>query len=220
MADELLVPLLHSCLWRIRQTLAELFGEVHGLPSREELARALAGREEARIVDQFESVVDAMIEAARAADARAASAAHRARCFIDENFTNPTVSTARVARVAACSEAHLCVLFRKAHGTTVGDYVRWRRVERAKVLLATTSRPVKTVGYESGFGTYRTFLRNFRGFTGMSPRSYRRLAERGRAPVASDATRTRRSPRRSRASREALCQRNATLPLVIPCGPQ
>lgn len=184
-AADVLVPLLHSCLWRIRQTLGKLFGDVPGLPAREELARALADGNETRIVDQYEHAVRSMIEGIQDADARAASPAYRARSFVDENFTRP-ISTATVARAVACSEAHLCVLFRQAYRTTVGDYIRRCRVERAKALLSATRLPVKAVAHESGFGTYRTFLRNFRGLTGMSPRRYRGLAERGGQAPASE----------------------------------
>jgi AraC-like DNA-binding protein len=127
-------------------------------------------------VDRYERAVDRMIERVRRADARAACPARRARGFVDTNVGRP-ISTASVARAVACSETHLCVLFREAYGTTVGNYIRRRRIERAKALLAATHLPVKTVAHQSGFATYRTFLRNFRGLTGLSPRRYRRLSQ-------------------------------------------
>jgi len=173
----LLAPLLHNCAWRVRQKLEELFGETTELPRGEELVHAIVDGEALQVVDRYEQVVVTMIDAATRADELAACPARRARAFIDKNFTR-AISTKTVARAVACSEAHLCETFRRVYGDTVGDYIRWQRIERGKGLLSSSRLPVKTVGYKTGFGTYRTFLRNFRALTGMSPRSYRRLARR------------------------------------------
>lgn len=178
-----LAPLLHNCAWRVRQKLEELFGGSIGLLHGEDLVHAIVDDESPRIVDRYERLAANMIDAAISADALAACPARRARAFIDKNFTR-AISTKTVARAVACSEAHLCETFRRMYGDTVGDYIRWRRIERGKGLLSCSRLPVKTVGYKTGFGTYRTFLRNFRALTGMSPRSYRRLASRSGASMA------------------------------------
>ncbi|MGD8331970.1 MAG: AraC family transcriptional regulator [Acidobacteriota bacterium] len=177
-----LAPLLHNCAWRVRRKLEELCGGNTELPRREELVHGIVDGESPQVVDRCERLVMAMLDAAIDADALAACPALRARAFIDRNFTR-AISTKTVARAVACSEAHLCDTFRRVYGDTVGDYIRWRRIERGKGLLSSSRLPVKTVGYKTGFGTYRTFLRNFRALTGMSPRSYRRLARRSGASM-------------------------------------
>jgi transcriptional regulator GlxA family with amidase domain len=48
------------------------------------------------------------------------------------------------------------------------------RIERAKLLLRTTDRPVSEVARSVGFHDYAPFEKRFRALTGSSPTEYRR----------------------------------------------
>ena len=48
------------------------------------------------------------------------------------------------------------------------------RRERAMDLLRRTERPIKQVAHEAGFGNDKSFIRAFRGWTGLSPAEFRR----------------------------------------------
>ena len=53
-------------------------------------------------------------------------------------------------------------------------YLRHRRIEEAKVLLARTDKQVKEIAIEVGCQTATHFSRLFRGVVGLSPSQFRR----------------------------------------------
>ena len=63
--------------------------------------------------------------------------------------------------------------FRAAFGTTPHQYVRERRVERAKELLVTTGLPVTEICDQIGFQSLGSFSSLFRRLTGETPAEYR-----------------------------------------------
>jgi transcriptional regulator GlxA family with amidase domain len=64
--------------------------------------------------------------------------------------------------------------FRAATGYQPMDYVQAMRVEEAKQLLETSSKPVEQIGHEVGYEDPASFRRLFRRTTGLTPREYRR----------------------------------------------
>lgn len=99
----------------------------------------------------------------------------RARDVIDTRYADP-LDVATLASVACCSRAHFSRSFTRAFGTPPHRYLRQRRVERAKHLLATTDRSVLDVALEVGFGGAAAFSAAFRDVTGTTPAAYRRLS--------------------------------------------
>ncbi len=68
-------------------------------------------------------------------------------------------------------------MFRKHVGFTPIQYLNRVRIEKSTVLLLNTANPVSHVALDVGFGDLRFFNRQFRRFTGCTPRE---LRERGR----------------------------------------
>jgi AraC-like DNA-binding protein len=99
----------------------------------------------------------------------------RARDLIDRRYAE-SLDVAALASAACCSPAHFSRRFTHAFGTPPHRYLRQRRVERAKQLLATTDRSVLDVALEVGFGGAAAFCTAFRNVTSMTPAAYRRLA--------------------------------------------
>ena len=81
-----------------------------------------------------------------------------------------------VEAAAACgiSPGHLSRLFHQSTGLTFQEYVRRFRLDRACELLSTTSQPVTTIAFESGFQSISQFNRSFRAVHGESPLEYRK----------------------------------------------
>ena len=84
----------------------------------------------------------------------------------------PTVS--ELAALAGVHASHLLRTFRRYHGTTVANYARRRRVERARVEIATTRRPLSVIALECGFADQSHFTRVFRQAFGETPGQYAR----------------------------------------------
>ena len=81
--------------------------------------------------------------------------------------------------------AHVCLspdrfteVFAQHMGRTPSDYLRFLRVERAKLLLQSSGDSMAKIAEESGFGEAAHFSRVFRAATGMTPREFRRQSTR------------------------------------------
>jgi AraC family transcriptional regulator len=93
---------------------------------------------------------------------------HLHQCFRDN------ISLAQVAEAAAISESHLARTFRRAHGCTVGEYIRWLRLEETKTELRDSTKSVAEIGVEAGFYDQAHYSRAFRAAYGVSPSAYRK----------------------------------------------
>lgn len=71
------------------------------------------------------------------------------------------------------SKYYLSALFKKETGCSIGDYIKIARIERAKVLLASTDLNVETIWETVGFSSRSVFGKAFQSVVGMTPREYR-----------------------------------------------
>jgi AraC family transcriptional regulator len=79
-----------------------------------------------------------------------------------------------LARAAGLSRAHFARAFRATTGQTPYGYLRARRVERARALLATTDLPAAAIAAQVGFSSPSHLGRVFRSLCGVTPGRYRR----------------------------------------------
>jgi AraC family transcriptional regulator len=85
-----------------------------------------------------------------------------------------TPSITDLAAVAGVHASHLLRTFRRHHGTTVATYVRRRRIERARIEVATGDRPLSMIALDAGFSDQSHFTRVFRQTFGDTPARYAR----------------------------------------------
>jgi AraC-like DNA-binding protein len=81
-----------------------------------------------------------------------------------------------VARALGYSERGLRRSLERS-GTTFRELTNEIRHQRAREMLATTARPIKTIADELGFDTPSNFSRSFKRLTGTSPSAFRRRAQ-------------------------------------------
>lgn len=96
----------------------------------------------------------------------------RARELIEKQLHAP-LQVAGLARELGVSHNHLTRRFRATTQSTVVEYLRGRRVERALHLLRHTTLPIKAVASQSGLGDFHSFNKTMRRVTGFSPRQIR-----------------------------------------------
>lgn len=60
---------------------------------------------------------------------------------------------------------------------SIPDHINLMRIEKAKQLLADTSRSIQTVALEVGFLESSSFIRIFKKIEGITPGVYRSLAK-------------------------------------------
>jgi AraC family transcriptional regulator len=83
-------------------------------------------------------------------------------------------AVADLAALAGVHASHLLRTFRRYHGTTVANYARRRRVERARAEIAASARPLAVIALEAGFADQSHFTRVFRQAFGETPGQYAR----------------------------------------------
>ncbi|MDO4294434.1 MAG: AraC family transcriptional regulator [Eubacteriales bacterium] len=97
-----------------------------------------------------------------------------AQRYLEENFDRE-VTVAQTAEAAGVSEGYLQRLFKKETGLTIKEEILRLRVEKAKLLLETSSLPVVEVAINAGFNSRQHFSEVFRRATGAAPASWRRM---------------------------------------------
>jgi len=103
---------------------------------------------------------------------RPASGVTKARDFIDRHYARP-LTIDRLSSLAGLSPFHFIRAFRQAFGQTPHQYLRNRRLERAKELLVTTPLPVTEICAQIGFQSLGSFSSLFRRVAKETPAEFR-----------------------------------------------
>ena len=95
-------------------------------------------------------------------------------CDYIELSLDRKIRTADLAALVGYSEYYLTEKFRKETGQSISSYIRYAKVERAKVLLESTELSVKELAERLAFNTVNYFIQCFRDTTGYTPAQYRK----------------------------------------------
>jgi AraC family transcriptional regulator len=79
-----------------------------------------------------------------------------------------------LAAMTGVHASHLMRTFRRYNGMTIANYVRKRRIERARSDIAGTQRPLSEIALDAGFADQSHFTRVFRQTYGETPGQYAR----------------------------------------------
>jgi transcriptional regulator GlxA family with amidase domain len=91
---------------------------------------------------------------------------------MDRHYAEP-LAIRQLARLAGLSVHHFIRAFRSATGQTPHQYLRARRIDRARELLVTTPMPVTEICDAVGFQSLGSFSALFRRLSGETPTAYR-----------------------------------------------
>ena len=81
---------------------------------------------------------------------------------------------AELAQLAGVHPTHLLKTFRRHHGVTISNYVRQRRIQRARLDVANGKRPLSMIALDAGFSDQSHFTGVFRQTFGETPGQYAR----------------------------------------------
>ena len=98
----------------------------------------------------------------------------RALDYLEENYRR-RFKVADVADACGVHPSHLAEIFRKRFASSVGEWVRNRRLEFARVSLLDPSQPISRVAMAAGFADQSHLTRLFRNRFGSTPAEYRRI---------------------------------------------
>jgi AraC family transcriptional activator of pyochelin receptor len=93
--------------------------------------------------------------------------------ILERNLENPP-SLLSLARQVGVNKSKLSQGFRQIFGTSVFDYLRICRLERARELLESKNMNVTEVAFEVGYAQHSNFTRAFKKYFGINPIDYLR----------------------------------------------
>ena len=103
---------------------------------------------------------------------------HVANCIrYMDNHLSSSLQLADLAHAAGMSERSLSRNFHATIGQSPIEYLLNMRLQRAEELLLASPTPISQIAYEVGFSDANYFTRQFHRLRGMSPRAYRKQAE-------------------------------------------
>ena len=100
----------------------------------------------------------------------------RLRDYIDAHLTEP-LTLGVLADVACLSEFHLARMFRTSFGLPPHAWIAQQRIERARLLLRTTTLPLAQVAAQCGYANASHFSHRFREALGVAPVMYRQAVK-------------------------------------------
>jgi AraC family transcriptional regulator len=100
----------------------------------------------------------------------------RVIAFIDAHL-HESIGLDDLAAAAGLSANHFLRVFKLATGETPYHFLRARRLERARQLLAASAVPLAQLALECGFANQAHFTAAFSREIGISPGRYRRMMQ-------------------------------------------
>ena len=97
-----------------------------------------------------------------------------AKVYIDEHFHEP-IDLKKISQKAFLSRFHFHRLFRQVYRITPHQYLRQKKLDKAKVLLS-SNKGVAEVCNDVGFESVASFSVLFKKEIGFAPQYYRNLA--------------------------------------------
>lgn len=94
-------------------------------------------------------------------------------CDYIELHLNEPLHIETLAGRLGYAKYYLSARFKKETGVSVGDYIKFARIERAKMLLATTDKNIAEIAELTGFASRSFFSNTFKRCLGVTPAAYR-----------------------------------------------
>ena len=95
-------------------------------------------------------------------------------CDYIELSLDRKIRTEDLATLVGYTEYYLTEKFKKETGQSVSSYIRYAKVERAKVLLESTDLSIREIAEQLAFNTVNYFIQSFRDTAGYTPAQYRK----------------------------------------------
>jgi AraC family transcriptional regulator len=96
----------------------------------------------------------------------------QALAMIETRFSEP-LAVEDIAKEVKLSPFHFARMFRRSTGDSPHAYITRRRIDQAKVFLATTDEPIGKIARLVGYRTQAHFTHVFHDVEGMTPRQFR-----------------------------------------------
>lgn len=106
--------------------------------------------------------------------------------FIDENFTDYTLSLGTISTRYSISSSYFSRSFKEKMGINFSQYIWQKRMDEVIRQLLHTNDPLKDIIIRVGYLDTPNFIRKFKKEQGCTPGQYRKMHSQNGAPVVSD----------------------------------
>ncbi|MFC4304079.1 helix-turn-helix domain-containing protein [Cohnella boryungensis] len=96
--------------------------------------------------------------------------------YLQEHYGQASMSLDSVADHMHISKGYMSQFFKEQMGVNISEYLENLRMDKAKRLLALTSKPIGEIAEQVGYHSASTFCRAFKRGSGVSATSYRESA--------------------------------------------
>ncbi|WP_054022967.1 helix-turn-helix domain-containing protein [Bacillus sp. FJAT-28004] len=98
----------------------------------------------------------------------------RILAYMQNNYCEPNFSVQNMSEDIGVSSSYISRYFKEQTGQSVTDYVNVLRMDLAKELLQTNNDSLQIVVNKVGYYDVSSFIRKFKGMTGLTPGEYRK----------------------------------------------
>ncbi len=98
----------------------------------------------------------------------------RAKAYIEQNITNPDISTTQLASELNMSRTNLHRKLKSLTGKSSTEFIRNLRINRAMALMEKESKSIADICYAVGFASTSYFSKCFKEIYGINPSTYKR----------------------------------------------
>ncbi len=120
----------------------------------------------------LELIAEASRNRTRVSDDKQPRWLRQAKEFIDERYFEP-LTLSVIAELVGVHPVYLANSFKQHYQSSIGEYLRLRRVELASHKISTSKDSLVNIALAAGFSNQSHFSRIFKQVTGMSPAQYR-----------------------------------------------
>ena len=92
--------------------------------------------------------------------------------YINQNFKEE-LSLSKLANTFGLSPSYLSRQFKQSTGINVTEFIKSRRIDFAKNLLAKTNKNITEISFDVGFNNIAYFVSVFKEIVGMTPKQFR-----------------------------------------------
>ncbi|MDR3715383.1 MAG: AraC family transcriptional regulator [Puia sp.] len=101
-----------------------------------------------------------------------------AESYILEGYCSDTFTVDTILKKTYTSYHKLNFLFKSIHGMTISEYIRNKRIERSKEMIADHAKSISQIAYEIGYSSISNYILAFKKIYRITPGKYKKQMER------------------------------------------
>jgi AraC-like DNA-binding protein len=97
--------------------------------------------------------------------------------YISEFYCSDTFTVDSILKKTYTSYHRLNFLFKSIHGMTISEYIRNKRIEKSKEMIAANAKSISQIAYEIGYSSISNYILAFKKIYQITPGKYKKQME-------------------------------------------